>query len=55
MLGAGQVGGWYIILFVKEYLKPSLFVLLVMMAIQLIKVLWLDSREPEQSNNESVK
>ena len=55
MLGGGQAGGWFILIYVMHFLKPALIVLFVIIAIQVIKVSYLDSREPEKSHNEKAK
>lgn len=50
MSNGGQAGGWYILIFIMHFLKPCLIVLIVIIAIQVLKVSWLDSREPEEKN-----
>jgi hypothetical protein len=48
MSNGGQASGWYILIFIMHFLKPCLFVLVVIIAIQVLKVSWLDSRELEK-------
>jgi len=46
-LGGGQAGGWLILIYSMHYLKASFIIFLVIIAIQVIKVSWLDNRESE--------
>jgi len=55
MLGGGQAGGWFILVYVMHYLKPAIIVLFVIIAIQVIKVAYLDSPKLEKSNNENAE
>jgi putative Ca2+/H+ antiporter (TMEM165/GDT1 family) len=51
-LGGGQAGGWLILLYSIHYLKAVFIILFVVIAIKVIKVSWLDSREPDKPKSE---
>lgn len=51
-LGGGQAGGWLILLYSIHYLKVAFIILFVVIAIQVMKVSWLDSREPDKPKSE---
>ena len=47
MLGSGQGGGWFVLIYIGDYLAPSLVVFCQIMGIQAIKIMWQDSKPNE--------